>query len=202
MYRYRNGRFKSKKDAELQRRLVVYTTMTTLTIALIFGFALQPWTVTYQNVVHEAQAFEGLTDLCGLSTVECEGEVDDTVQTAINAVSESLGREVTDETKKRIAYLHEQSVKNGVPFFDAVKTIHCESGWTAQKSHYAEESWGIAQIHLPSHKGITKEQAMDAYFSIDFLVAHWYTPQAVKDKMWFGFSRATGKCTNGIQIDL
>jgi ribosome-associated translation inhibitor RaiA len=129
-------------------------------------------------------------------------EVDTDVQKAIDALNTSLGRDVTEETKKRIQYLYDKSQEKDVPFFDAVKTIHCESSWVSQKSHLPEESYGIAQIHIPSHKSVTKEQAMDAYFSIDFLVSHWYTPQAVKDRMWFGFSRATGKCTNGVQIEL
>ena len=32
-----------------------------------------------------------------------------------------------------------------------------------------ENSWGLVQIHLPSWKDITKEQATDVEFSLDFL---------------------------------
>ena len=76
--------------------------------------------------------------------------------------------------------------------------------WYAQKSAIpGEESYGIAQIHVPSHTGVTVDKAMDAYYSIDFLVKNWYTEQAVADKMWYGYSRnVTKNCTNGLHITL
>ncbi len=33
-----------------------------------------------------------------------------------------------------------------------------------------EDSWGLAQIHLPAHPEVSKEQATDPEFAIDFLV--------------------------------
>lgn len=35
-----------------------------------------------------------------------------------------------------------------------------------------ENSWGLAQIHLPSHPSVTKEQAQDPEFSIEFMARH------------------------------
>ena len=32
-----------------------------------------------------------------------------------------------------------------------------------------EQSFGLVQIHLPAHRTITKEQALDPEFAIDFL---------------------------------
>ena len=32
-----------------------------------------------------------------------------------------------------------------------------------------EDSWGLVQIHLPSNKGVTKEQATDPEFALNFL---------------------------------
>jgi hypothetical protein len=39
------------------------------------------------------------------------------------------------------------------------------------KNGIREDSWGLAQIHLPSHPEITKEQAQDAKFSISWMAS-------------------------------
>lgn len=41
--------------------------------------------------------------------------------------------------------------------------------WNAQKGTQ-EQSYGLAMIHLPSHPTITREQAQDADFAIDFII--------------------------------
>lgn len=54
------------------------------------------------------------------------------------------------------------------------KVLLCESGLQSIQSKIPnkngpngrENSWGIAQIHLPSHPGITRKQAMDPDFAI------------------------------------
>lgn len=171
--------------------------LSTIAITLIFGLAFAEDTITMSRV-NAAQIPN--VDWCTLRDVVCENEKP--VEEAVEAVSNAIGHDVTDETRKRIAYLYEKATAAGVPFKDAVKTVYCESMWISQKSVLPEESYGLAQIHLPSHKNVTKEQAMDAYFAIDFLVEHWFTDQATADKMWFGYSRMTGMCTNGLIIDL
>lgn len=35
-----------------------------------------------------------------------------------------------------------------------------------------EDSWGLAQIHLPSHPTVSKAMAQNPYFAIDFTVRH------------------------------
>jgi hypothetical protein len=63
--------------------------------------------------------------------------------------------------------------------------IACESGWSTDiRSNHRyhagnvpkgykvgdyEQSYGLVQIHLPAHPHITKEQATDPEFAIDFL---------------------------------
>jgi len=63
--------------------------------------------------------------------------------------------------------------------------ISCESQWsTAIQSNHRyhegntpkgynvgtrEQSYGLVQIHLPAHPSITKEQATDPEFAVDFL---------------------------------
>lgn len=55
-----------------------------------------------------------------------------------------------------------------------LEVIRCESGFVSQQSRHIrpdgtrEPSFGVAQIHLPSHPDVTKEQAMDPEFSV-----HW-----------------------------
>lgn len=36
-----------------------------------------------------------------------------------------------------------------------------------------EESYGLAQIHLPDHKDVTKEEAQDPEFAIEFMAKNW-----------------------------
>ncbi len=47
-------------------------------------------------------------------------------------------------------------------------TVNCESGWVATSTGDYGTSIGIAQIHLPAHQDISKDQALDPYFSLDW----------------------------------
>lgn len=58
---------------------------------------------------------------------------------------------------------------------DFYKTLECESaGWQdiqSQVPHAAgpngrEDSWGVAQIHLPDHLEVTKDEALDPSFAV------------------------------------
>lgn len=62
------------------------------------------------------------------------------------------------------------------------KVIDCETSHTwnpdiqsgyKYKNGEREQSFGLAQIHLPAHPDITKEQATDPYFAIDWLISEW-----------------------------
>jgi len=69
------------------------------------------------------------------------------------------------------------------------KIISCETAGTynpkIQSGHYKngirEDSWGLAQIHLPAHPTITKEMAKDPNFAIDFLAKNLANN---KQEMW------------------
>jgi len=205
--RHRNGKFISQKQWERRefRRMKMY--FYSIIMAALLASAGMNGNDTIK--VYRADAATTTTmsheSLCDLIAVICDNE--EKVEKATRAVSDALGWEVSDETKKRIKYLYEKATEAGVPFEDAVKTIYCESRWTSTQSavsngEWREPSFGLAQIHLPSHPSVSKEEALDAYFSIDFLVDHWNTPQAVADKMWFGYSRnGTKNCTNGLHIN-
>lgn len=87
-----------------------------------------------------------------------------------------------DWTKERIRkQVQEQAEKYAVPFDEMWETILCESGAsTTIQSHYIrkdgtrEQSYGLAQIHLPDHPTVTKEQAIDPVFAIDFMAKNWH----------------------------
>ena len=93
-------------------------------MAVFAYIANQPRVITV-TIPHADASQLPVTDPCGLTSVVCEDE--QPVIHAIQAVSEALGKEVTEETKKRITYLHEKTSEAGIPFYHAVKTIYCES---------------------------------------------------------------------------
>lgn len=82
------------------------------------------------------------------------------------------------------------------------KIITCESGWdtTVQSKHVyttdrpkegvkkgqRELSFGLSQIHLPAHRDITKAQATDPEFAIDFLAKN---VAKGKGSMWSCFPK-------------
>ncbi len=68
------------------------------------------------------------------------------------------------------------------------ETIQCESGFDPTiQSEYTnalgkrEESYGLAQINLPAHPSITKEQALDPDFALDFMAKQF---SVGNQKMW------------------
>jgi hypothetical protein len=72
---------------------------------------------------------------------------------------------------------------------------HCESNYQNIQSRIVkdgkrEESYGIAQIHLPSHPHITKQQALDVKFSLQFLKDEILAGNEWK---WYGW-RGGDKC--------
>jgi hypothetical protein len=75
----------------------------------------------------------------------------------------------------------------GTKAYQMSRTIFCESHNYNIKSNLAEESYGLVQIHLPSHPTITKEQALDPLFSIKWMSDNWSTK-------WYGYNRLTDKC--------
>lgn len=75
------------------------------------------------------------------------------------------------------------------------RTIWCESrNWNIQskvmRGGQREDSWGIGQIHLPSHTGITKEEALDVEFTIEWMAKNIHTTK------WYGFNAKSDTCNN------
>ena len=56
--------------------------------------------------------------------------------------------------------------------------IKCESNYVqdirakAILSYGLEDSWGLSQIHLPSHPAVTREEAINPQYAIDFMTTH------------------------------
>ncbi len=75
------------------------------------------------------------------------------------------------------------------------KTIRNESGFDpnvqsgrVQHDGSQEQSFGLAQIHLPDHPEISKEQALDPEFALDFMAQKFATlsPQALGN-LWHAY---------------
>lgn len=68
--------------------------------------------------------------------------------------------------------------------------IKCESTYNPKAVGDGGTSFGLVQINLPSHPTITKEQAFDEDFAIDFLASNLAKG---KGKMWTCYRIVTGQ---------
>jgi hypothetical protein len=194
MSQFRNSKGQFISEDEAFRNFIRTLAFFTITPFVFWFLSTLNTTHVWESDVIHAKEID--PSICDLLVVQCEGEEepDLSVERAIEAVNTALGKQVTDETRKRISYLYSITKDTDVPFFDAVKTVYCESMWYSVKSYLPEESYGLSQIHVPSHPHITPEQALDPYFALDFLVTHWH------HVAWYGYDRTTGQCTNNLRI--
>lgn len=58
-----------------------------------------------------------------------------------------------------------------------------QSGYPGKGPHGREDSWGIFQIHLPSHE-VTREQAQDPVFAAEWAAAKWEKGQQYLWTCW------------------
>lgn len=61
------------------------------------------------------------------------------------------------------------------------------------KSGGREESWGLSQIHLPAHPDITKEQATDAQWALDWTAKEFSKGRASQWTCWVDSSTTSKK---------
>ena len=66
----------------------------------------------------------------------------------------------------------------GVSSEKMMNTLKCESGLDPTKIGDNGTSYGIAQIHLVAHPDVTKEQALDRDFSIEWMAQKFKDGQA------------------------
>ena len=65
--------------------------------------------------------------------------------------------------------------KTWLNFFPELeKIVACESRGNPNAIGDHGNSYGIFQIHLPSHKGVTKAQSKDPYFSLMWAIEKYY----------------------------
>lgn len=69
------------------------------------------------------------------------------------------------------------------------KVIRCESRYKTDAVGDGGKSYGLVQIHLPSHPYVSKEQAFDPDFALDFLAKN---VAEGKGKMWTCYRRYIG----------
>lgn len=55
-----------------------------------------------------------------------------------------------------------------------MEVIKCESTFqNVQSNHFKngirEDSWGIVQIYLPAHPTVSRQEALDPYFAVEFM---------------------------------
>lgn len=78
---------------------------------------------------------------------------------------------------------------HGVSFHEMRVTIDCESGWNPKASNPGDSdggSWGIVQINIGkgAHPDITKEQAFDPEFALDFMAQEFAKGNQWKWSCW------------------
>lgn len=79
-------------------------------------------------------------------------------------------------------YAWNEAVKHGVDPVVFTQTLQCESGFNPDAVGDHGTSFGVAQIHLPAHPEVSRENALDPIWSIDFAVlafknghANWWS---------------------------
>lgn len=88
---------------------------------------------------------------------------------------------VTPETPKGYRErAYSLAVKEGVSPEKVVNTIQCESEFNPDAVGDGGTSFGLSQIHLPSHPSIKREQALNPDFAIHFIVSEFKAGRASK----------------------
>lgn len=75
------------------------------------------------------------------------------------------------ETKEElVAFATQEAVAGHVDAQEVLSIIQCESQWNTHAIGDHGHSFGLSQIHLPSHASISQEQAENPRFAVNFLV--------------------------------
>jgi len=76
-----------------------------------------------------------------------------------------------DKSDAILKLIEKYATEYDVSYEAMKKTVKCESNFQPKvKSNYANErSYGLAQIHLPSHPQVSKKQATDPHFALEFM---------------------------------
>jgi hypothetical protein len=113
---------------------------------------------------------------------------------SILSVPVASAQELTTEDLKTIA--RNTAVSEGFSprkVEELLGTIDCETKGTwnpkiqseyIQKNGEREDSWGLAQIHLPDWPDISKQDAQNPFFAIHFIVSKFKMHQESKWSCW------------------
>lgn len=158
MYRNKKGRF--AQDPENRKPFGQFMLIVVIGSALMLGWQ---W----------SRGFE-----IGLSVENADAEVEIRIPTRIELLKDEI---------YAVAKMY------GISGYQMERTIECESRFnnvqsTAYQNGVREDSWGLAQIHLPSWPMVTRDQAMDEHFAIEWMAKHW------NKAIWYGYSRKLDKC--------
>jgi hypothetical protein len=102
------------------------------------------------------------------------------------------------ETPELMEYLFAQAQKHGADPEKMRRTIACETShtWRADIQsgyHYPqggrEQSFGLAQIHLPDWPDVSRKEAMDAHFAIRFMAEKFGKNQG---RLWSCYKKLYG----------
>lgn len=96
--------------------------------------------------------------------------------------------------KEQVEYYAKKYGKEyGVSSYQMIRTVECESKFRniqsqVRKNGKQENSWGVAQIHIDSHKDVSKKQALNVEFSMKWMASHW------NSAVWYAYSRKYDRC--------
>lgn len=90
-------------------------------------------------------------------------------------------------TAELVALATSTAKKYGLNADHFVKVISCESGWDPNITGDHGESIGIAQIHLPDHPNISRENALDPVWSINWMAKEWRADRAYEWTCWLDY---------------
>lgn len=121
-----------------------------------------------------------ITNLFLVSTLTLAFIPQSTTSIAPQAPKPPLKQELTSSTAI-VSYIKKEAVKRNIEPQPIIETIRCESGFNSKAIGDGGTSYGLVQIHLPAHPHVTKEQATDPEFAIDFILDAWEKGQ---QRMW------------------
>lgn len=90
--------------------------------------------------------------------------------------------EIAEE--KGLAINKVEEIKNTIGGVPGTACPNGESTWKADARGDGGTSIGLAQIHLPAHPHITEEEALDAEFSLNFMVDEFKAGNEWKWTCW------------------
>ena len=79
------------------------------------------------------------------------------------------------------AYIVKRAVEADLSPTEVLETLRCESKLKIDAIGDKGKSFGIAQIHLPSHPSISKKQALDPVWAINWTIEQFGKGKA---RMW------------------